>query len=201
VDSPITQPDGWIKARLSRLLVLAGGAEDGGLVLSYSFILKTSIMKKIFGLLLTGLFAVTVQAQTSARIPLRHTSAIGADKAAVRATRDLWNRVGDQKNEQWFKLPQGYMAEYTDGPIKAKYMYDQRGSWRYSLLTYTERQLPEEIRRLVRSTYYDFSIGWVKQVNEDEALVYVVHIEDDKSWKDLAVQDGEIRVLKEFRKI
>ena len=167
----------------------------------YSFILKTSIMKKIISLLLTGLFALMVQAQTSARIALLHTGAMGTGKAAVRATRDLWSRVGDRKNEQWFKMPQGYMAEYTEGPVQARYMYDQRGYWRYSLLTYTEWQLPQEIRKLVRSNYYDYSIGWVKQVNEDETLVYVVHIEDDKSWKELAIQDGEIRVLKEFRKV
>jgi hypothetical protein len=158
-------------------------------------------MKKIIGLLLTGLFILTVQAQTSAKMALLHTSTIGTEKSAVRATRDFWNRAGEQKNEKWYKMPQGYMAEYTDGPVKAKYVYDQRGIWRYSLLTYTEWQLPEEIRKLVRSNYYDFTIGWVKQVNEDETLVYVVHIEDEKSWKDLAVQDGEIRVLKEFRKL
>ncbi len=160
-------------------------------------------MKKLFGVLLTGisfLSSQAMQAQTTEKVSLLNISTIGADKAAVRATRDFWNRVGEQKDEHWYKLSNGYQAVYTEGRVQARYMYDQKGQWKYSMLTYTERELPTEVRALVRSNYYDYAIGWVKEVHEEEAIVYVVHLEDAVSWKDLAVQDGEIRVLKEFCK-
>jgi hypothetical protein len=92
------------------------------------------------------------------------------------------------------------MAQYTEGAIQARYVYDHKGTLRYSLLTYSEKELPADVRRLVRSNYYDYTIGWVKELNEDQTRVYVVHLDDAVSFKEIAVQDGEIRELKTFRK-
>src|ERR1700735_1488510 len=157
------------------------------------------VMKKFIGLLLTGMFilgGLATQAQTSDKAYLLNASAIGVDKAAVRATRDFWQRAGEQKEEQWYKFSQGYVAEYAAGQVKARFVYNQKGDWVYSILTYGQKGLPEEVRKLVRSEYYDYEITWVKEVNEEDAVVYVVHLEDEASWKEVAVQDGEIRVLK-----
>jgi hypothetical protein len=160
-------------------------------------------MNKIIGLLLTGMLilgGLATKAQTSDKAYLLNTSAIGVDKAAVRANRDFWQRAGEQKDEKWYKDSKGYVAEYEAGPVKARYVYSKKGDWAYSILTYGEKQLPEEVRRQVRSNYYDYHITWVKEVNEEDAVVYVVHLEDEASWKDVAVQDGEMRVLKAMYK-
>jgi hypothetical protein len=156
-------------------------------------------MKKSIGLLLTGMFflvGVVTQAQVSDKAYLLNATAIGADRAAVRANRDFWLRVGEQKEERWYKSDQGYVAEYTAGPVKAQFVYNQNGIWAYSILTYGEKELPDDVRRLVRSNFYDYGISWVKEVNEDDAVVYVVHLDDAVSWKEVAVQEGEMRVLK-----
>ena len=162
-------------------------------------------MQKLTGLLLTGMF-VTVSLLTQAQTPtsdkayLLNIHNIGTDKAAVRATRDFWERAGDPTDTRWYKLAAGYMAEYYEGATQAHYLYDQKGNFSYSMLTYTEKEMPAEVRHLVRSNYYDFTIGWVKEVNEAETTAYVVHIEDAALWKDLVVQNGEIRVLHAYYK-
>jgi hypothetical protein len=160
-------------------------------------------MKKFFGLLLTGmstLVGLATQAQVSDKAYLLNATAIGADRAAVRATRDFWQRAGDQKEELWYKSVRGYVAEYTAGPVKARFVYDQKGDWAYSILSYGEKQLPEEVRKQVRSNFYDYGITWVKEVNEADAVVYVVHLDGEASWKEVAVQEGEMRVLKAMNK-
>ena len=160
-------------------------------------------MNKLIGTLLAGLFVLVqqgVQAQGSDHATVLNVHAIGADGAAVKASRDFLERVGDQKDEQWYKDPLGYEAAYTEGPVKAMYWYDKRGHWVYSILTYGENKMPEDVRVLVRSTYFEYSISWVKEVSEAQTTVYVVHIENNTAWKEVAVQDGEMRVLKEFCK-
>ena len=160
-------------------------------------------MKTFFSLLLTGVL-VTVsartQAQTSDQAYLLNLHNISTDKAAVRATRDFWQRAGEQNDAQWFKDAEGYLAEFSNGPSRAQFFYDRKGNFTYSILSYTEKEMPADVRRLVRSNYYDFSIGWVKEVSEGQTTAYVVHIEDTASWKDVVVQDGEMRVLHAFRK-
>ena len=68
------------------------------------------------------------------------------------------------------------------------------------MLTYTQKEMPADVRHLVRSSYYDFTIGWVKEIVEAESKAYVIHIEDSASWKDVVVQDGNIRVLHAYSK-
>jgi hypothetical protein len=160
-------------------------------------------MNKLIGTLLAGLFVLTqhgVQAQVSDHATLMNAHALNAEPAAVKASRDFIQRVGDQKDEHWYKATAGYEAEYTEGPVKAFYWYDKKGHWVYSILTYCEDRMPEEVRAQVRSNFYDFNIDWVKEVHEAQTTVYVVHIESARTWKEVAFQDGEMRVLKEFCK-
>ncbi|HTI89008.1 MAG TPA: hypothetical protein VL727_00400 [Puia sp.] len=160
-------------------------------------------MNKIIVLLLAALFSAvgnSASAQTSDKAVLLNASTIGADRAAVKATRDLWARVGDKKNEAWYKLPKGYLATFEEEGVESRHVYDQKGYWMYSMMTYQEDHLPAEVRKEVKSNYYDYSIGWVKEVKEGEDNVYVVHVENKTEWKDLSVRDGEIRVLKAFCK-
>lgn len=184
-------------------LVLAGGDEDDVVVSSYHFISKTIMMKKITTLLLTGLLMLacqTMYAQNNDRLVLLNISNIGADKAAIRATRDFWRKAGESKAEKWYRSPGGFIAEYTQGPVSGRYQYDSQGRPVYSILTYTQWQLPKEVRQEVRREFYDYSIGWVKEVSQDGATAYVVHLDDSVSWKEIAVQDGDIRVLQEYWK-
>jgi hypothetical protein len=160
-------------------------------------------MNKLIGALLSGLLILSqsgVRAQVTDNAKLLNVHAMGVEPAAVKASRDFWQRVGDQKEEQWYKGSTGYQAEFADGPTKALYSYDKKGHFTYSILTYSENKLPEDVRYLVRSTYFDYGISWVKEVNEAQDLVYVIHMENDKHWMDVAVQDGDMRVLREFSK-
>ena len=160
-------------------------------------------MNKLIGTLLAGLFVLAqqgVKAQVSDHASLMNVHAFSVEPAAVKASRDFVQRAGDQKDEHWYKAIGGYEAEYAEGPVKAFYRYDKKGHWVYSILTYGEDRMPDNVRDLVRRNYYDYSISWVKEVSEAQDVVYVAHIENNKSWKEVAVQEGEMRVLKEFCK-
>lgn len=187
-----------------QLLVLAGAAENDAVVSSHHFqLLKTIIMKKMMSLLLTSLLLLagrTMHAQDNNKLVLLNISNPGMDKAAIRATRDFWSRAGESKDEKWYRYPDGFIAEYTEGPVSARYQYNREGRPVYSILTYTQWQLPKDVRQQVRREYYDYTIGWVKEVHQQNETAYVVHLDDSVSWKEIAVQDGDIRVLKEYRK-
>jgi len=110
-------------------------------------------------------------------------------------------REGDGKDEKWYKTREGFLAEFDQAGREGQYFYDHKGNLLYSILTFGEKGLPEEVRRMVRSTYYDYSIGWVKQVNAVQDFSYIVHVENETSWKDVVVQDGEMREWHAFEKI
>ena len=125
---------------------------------------------------------------------------LGSERGSVKAAREFWKRHGDDKDEKWYKFPGGYLAEFLDGDIGTKVVFDKNGNWTYTMRRYTEKELPRDIRALVKSTYYDFAITWVKEVTQFQSLVYVVHIDGPEEWMDLIVRDGEIEVSREVSK-
>ena len=149
--------------------------------------------------MLTGASQRT-QAQNPGNFSLLNMHALGTSTAAVRAQRDFLQREGDQKGEQWYKISDGFLAEFgKTGHICSVY-YDEKGYWAASLRVLMEKELPVEIRRLVRSTYLDYSISWARELQRGETLLYDVHIENDTSWKDLLIHDGEIKEWKAYSK-
>jgi hypothetical protein len=122
---------------------------------------------------------------------------LSPDRGGVRAAREFWKKYREGKDEKWYKFSGGYLAEFLDEGIETKVVFDKKGNWCYTLRQYTEKELPKDVRALVKSTYYDFSIGWVKEVSQFQSLVYIVHIDNAPEWKDLIVRDGEIEVSHE----
>jgi hypothetical protein len=137
------------------------------------------------------LFTYSV-AQAQTRNTFLNINSLRTERAGVKAAREFWKMNGEEKNEKWYKLPGGYLAEFNEGSIQNKVVFDKNGNWVYTMREYSEKELPKEVRKLVKSIYYDFSIGWVKEVFQLQSQVYVVHIDSPSEWKDLLVRDGEI---------
>ena len=118
-----------------------------------------------------------------------------------KTVRNFWQLFGDSKNENWFHLENGSLAEFEDKGIHYRAFFDRKGNWIYTVKQYTEKELPKEVRAEVRSEYYDYAIGHVTEVNQAQLVVYLVHIENEQEWKTIRVAaDGEMEVAEAFVK-
>jgi hypothetical protein len=133
------------------------------------------------------------------------------DSASIRLnelnTRAVRNFTRDYKNvtdAKWFKLSKGYFVVYfTMDGIKTTAVYNNGGYCERIFRDYREDKLPRQIRHLVKSTYYDFSIYLVHEVTINDITAYVVIMKDKTpenkiSWKIIKVADGEMEVIKEY---
>jgi hypothetical protein len=161
-------------------------------------------MKKTILILAAGLLAMgcasTQHVQTTdnnfselARVP-----ATGAGSA--RSVRNFWKMFGESKNEKWYSKPDLSLAEFEDQGISYRVVFDKRGNWLYTLKQYTEKELPEEVQVQVKRGYPDYSMGWVKEVNEAQRIVYLIHIENDREWKTIQAEDGGMEAIQEYTK-
>jgi len=121
----------------------------------------------------------------------------------VSAVRDFVKRFHDQDNARWFKLKDASLIVKFDRPdVGFRVAYSSKGSWVYTLQTYHEKQMPRDVRATVKSTYYDYSITQVEEIDHTDGagIVYIVHVKDDASWKTLRVCNGEMDVLETLYK-
>jgi hypothetical protein len=61
--------------------------------------------------------------------------------------------------------------------------------------------MPRDVRAMVKSQYYDYTITLVEEIIEPfKPLVYVVHLEDVETLKNIRVSEREMEVMDEYKK-
>ena len=87
-----------------------------------------------------------------------------------------------------------FVSCYIDG-IRNRIAYDKKGHLHSKLRFYTEDELPRDVRHLVKSNYYDFSIAGVTEVSYSGKLAHVINLESKTEWKKLKVVDAIAKEL------
>ena len=119
----------------------------------------------------------------------------------LRAIKDFGDRFSTASETKWYVIRDGYMAYSRLNGLGIRVFYNKKGRWQASLANYTEDRLPKDIRAIVKSTYYDFAITMVQEVETLSGGVYVIHLDDNKSIKIVRVtKDGNMDTLQEFEK-
>jgi len=120
-----------------------------------------------------------------------------------RAVRDFVNTHKNVTGESWMKTKDGFSVRFISDGIRTTIYYDQKGNWAASLKYYGEEKMPQEIRHIVKSTYYDYNIAYTQEIettDSDGVPTYVVCVEDKTKIKMIRVRDGEMSQWKEFTK-
>jgi len=116
---------------------------------------------------------------------------------AVRHFNSIYNDVVDVK---WYNEKEGLFAYFTQDSIKSRVSYDKKGRFLSTIREYDETRLPSRVRHLVKSTYYDFSIYKVIELNYFNQTIYYIKMEDKTSWKMARIADDEMTIVEEFAK-
>jgi len=113
---------------------------------------------------------------------------INFTKAYKNATDVMWYPLKDRR----------LMVRFFDNGIQTKVFYNMKGNKDAMIRYYTEDKLPNEVRRQVKSIYYDFNIFMVIEVTVGKQIAYLVKIEDKTCTKTIRVMNGEADVIEEF---
>jgi len=109
----------------------------------------------------------------------------------------------DVTTETWLETKDGFAARFNAEGIRNTILYDVKGHWAGSVKNYTEEKLATNIRHIVKSKYYDYSIFYVDELETYESggvPTYIIHLEDKNSIKLVRLCDGEMDTWKEYKK-
>jgi hypothetical protein len=131
-----------------------------------------------------------------------HMSNLPINKIHVRAMRDFLKRDKTAANADWMLVETGYVVKYTDkNNSRCRTVYNSRGEYVYTIRQYYENVLPRDVRSIVKSEYYDYTITLVEEIEERmKPLVYIVHLEDSTTLKNVRVSEREMEVVEEYTK-
>ena len=158
-------------------------------------------MKKFSVLLVSGLLvlAATASAQTSTPFKAnvgKFTEEFDvAEKASINIkVMNSFNKMySDASNAIWTKDKNKIDRVYFERSGKVtRAAFNQKGQFLYSITTYSEQLLPQDILIQVKQAYYGRSIFGVTEVTALDKTAYLIILEDRTTWLHIKVLDGEI---------
>ncbi len=170
-------------------------------------------MKKLF--FLAAIYSVAtfnnVQAQTEMNTYAVKTSNTGSNIMDVgsnetvktinaKAIRNFSKVYHEATTVEWSQLKdKGVVCRFSYKGILNRAYYNSNGDWLFTIASYEEPQLPKNIRSVVKSTYYDYAITFVNEINlSKNRTIYLVQVRDGKSLKILRIADDEMEAIQEF---
>lgn len=172
---------------------------------------KTKFMKaSIIYLFALMLGAQTLQAQTSVNKAALYASAakdnpaiVENNKAGVtiKVQRAFIQKFGSQATQNWSAVGQHFMNSfYVDG-IRTNALYSKNGYLIYTIAFGTEKQLPDNLTRLVKNSYSGYDITAVTEVNENNRHIWVVQLQNSKKVITARIENEELEEVQQFKRL
>ena len=122
------------------------------------------------------------------------TNAISSTNVKAKAVKDLQKSFKNAASVLWYPNGSGFTARFNENGIRTNVDYDKKGNWKNTVSYYGEDKMSKDLRKLIKSTYYDFKINQVIDIQTPEGNAFIVQIEDEVSFLNIRVIDGAMDV-------
>jgi hypothetical protein len=123
-------------------------------------------------------------------------------KMKLHATKDFNSKYKTVGNASWYQIENGLVANFDRNKVSTIVAYNNRGRWLCTINTYAEKDMPKDVRAIVKSIYYDYTIVVVRDVAvpNTDSKTFIVIMQDDNSVKVLRISEGEMEILHDLPK-
>ena len=174
-------------------------------------------MKKSIPILLTAIALMSVTWGTShAQVTMNSHRAISADEGGVylkaksfasttlngKAEKNFKKDYHLATGAEWSTLQdKSFLVRFIINNIPYRAFYTAHGQWIATISSYDASKLDKEVYDKIKSAYYNSTIVFVNQIDQvNSKTIYNVEIQDDKTIKELRVDDNEMEIVQELDK-
>ncbi len=163
--------------------------------------MKTQIISRISGCFLSILLVSSsfAQADFATRPQVVIT---GADvKVNEKILTEFSRFFANAENVRWYDdVYKKFVVKFFMDDQNHQVLLTKKGNLVYHISYGSEKHLPAEVRKMIKSEYYDYRITLAIKVEEDNRTIWVVNMEDDKSLIIARVEDGVMEEVRNLRK-
>lgn len=147
---------------------------------------------KIGMFLLTLCIVNTIQAQENGMKKLPDITVTTTTNVSKKVSDIFKATFKDAENPVWTRVNRDYLVEFITRDINNRVLFHRNGTIIYHIKYGSEKNLPREVRRLVKSNYVDENITRAMNVQEGGRDIWVVNMEDNKKYIIVRVEGGEL---------
>jgi hypothetical protein len=131
--------------------------------------------------------------------PLKDGSLVEArvSQLALMAFKNSYQNVTYSK---WYRVRRNYLVYFKANENVSRALYDARGNLISSYFYGSEKDLPPEVKDLVKIKYPDYDILLTIEVYQAFQKIWVVNLGNYKSLVSISVENGFIQVLSQHKR-
>ena len=141
--------------------------------------------------------------ELAAIAPAANTASPKGDLPAVYVKARVMNAFTQLFNSpqdvQWNLSDNHYLATFKNDGQVCRALFDAHGGFLYSMKYGTQDNLPRDIYRMIKSTYIDFAITLVTEVNTPEQQAWIVNLQDKNELVIAHVVDEQLEELHRYK--
>lgn len=164
--------------------------------------MKSTFISTLSGLMLTLFIVNDSLAQKTSMITLPDITVTSTTNVSKKVSDVFKATFKDAVNTQWSRLNKDFLVTFITGDLKNSVRFHKNGEMLYHIKYGGEKNLPEKVRKLIKSqyAYVDFSINQAFNVLEENRNIWVVNLEDNKKFMIVRVEDGELEEVSNLNK-
>lgn len=130
----------------------------------------------------------------------KNDGSLAESRVSKRTLNAFSNSFPNANDAKWNNVGKKYSVDFIKTGKQYKCLYDAKGNLIYSLFYGSEKDLPSDVRRIVKREYIDYEITQAVEANEDNRHVWIINLNGDKNFVSVAVEDGSLGELSNFKK-
>jgi len=129
--------------------------------------------------------------------PVTVTATTNVEKAV---TRSFERSFPDALDAQWYRISKNYLVRFMNDDQQNSALLKKNGNIIYHIAYGWEKDLPADVRMIVRKQYPDQTISKVIRVEEQERKIWVITVEDRKKLILARIENGELEEVGNYNK-
>ncbi len=105
------------------------------------------------------------------------------------ATRQIWSNAGINFHSSF----------YINGALNCA-LFDKNWHLIYSIKYGAEKDMPADVRKIVKSEYYDYGITMAMEVKINKRDIWVINLKNNTTYLTVRVEEGEMEQVEQFEK-
>jgi len=129
--------------------------------------------------------------------PVTVTATTNVEKAV---TSSFEQKFPDALDAQWYRMSKKYLVKFMMTDQQNSALMKRNGQIVYHIAYGYEKDLPSDVRMIVRTHYPDFSITKSIRVEEAGRTIWVVNLQDKKKLILVRIEEGELEEVGNYDK-
>lgn len=117
----------------------------------------------------------------------------------AKVMRTFLRYFADAADVRWHLSDNRYFASFKNEGRLCKALFDYKGGLLYIIQYVGEKDLPKDVRRQLKSTYVDYRITAVSEVDANNVKSWVVNLQDGDNLIVVRLTDGALEELHHYK--